>query len=142
MGALQDGVPELYETHTVTLTSVTGGGRLSHPLTSSIAIPANDNPAGIIAFAEYTYDTILIQEGGSGVVTVYRTAGLFGTVTVQWQITPTDTSAFTLTTGTALFNNGDSAVNITITVIRREREREGEREREREKRFALERLEY
>ena len=115
-------MPELYEVHSVTLTSITGDGRLSHPLTASIAIPANDNPSGVIAFAEYTYDTIIIEEGGSATISVLRSAGLFGSVTVQWQITPSDSTAFTLTTGSVFFGDGANVANFTLSVMR-----EGER---------------
>ena len=120
-------MPELYEVHSLTLTSIVGEGRLSHPLTASIAIPANDNPSGLIAIAEYTYDTVIIEEGGSATISVLRTAGLFGSVTVQWQITPTDSAAFVLTTGSVFFGDGASVANFTLTVMR-ERER-GRREK-------------
>uniref|UniRef100_A0A1X7VF86 Staphylococcus aureus surface protein A n=3 Tax=Amphimedon queenslandica TaxID=400682 RepID=A0A1X7VF86_AMPQE len=115
--ALEDGVPELYEVHSVTLTSIVGEGRLSHPLTASIAIPANDNPSGVIAFAEYTYDTVIIEEGGSATISVLRTAGLFGSVSVQWQITPSDSTAFVLTSGSVFFGDGANVANFTLSTI-------------------------
>lgn len=47
---------------------------------------------------------------------ILRYAGLFGSVSVQWQITPVDTSAFSLTTGSVFFAENVNVVNLTIQV--------------------------
>lgn len=63
--AIHDGLPELFESYTVSLTTITGGGRISDPRTSSLAIPASDDPSGVIAIDKYPLDTIIVQEGDS-----------------------------------------------------------------------------
>lgn len=98
------------------MTTIFGEGRLSHPLSANIAIPASDDPSGIIAFAQYPFNTLIVQEGGSVTMRILRSAGLFGSVSVQWQITPADSTAFLLTTGSVLFNDGTNEVNLTLMV--------------------------
>lgn len=63
--ALSDGLPELFESYSVSLTSVEGGGRVSDPKSSSVATPASDDPSGIIGFGTYDLNTLIAQEGDS-----------------------------------------------------------------------------
>lgn len=56
---------ELYEAYTVSLSSADNGGRISSPSTASIAIPASQSPPGVIGFAPYQLETVVVQEGAS-----------------------------------------------------------------------------
>ena len=58
-------MPEVYESYTLHLSSATGGGRVSSPGSSSIAIPASDEPSGVLGFTEYPLNAIIVQEGDS-----------------------------------------------------------------------------
>lgn len=47
---------------------------------------------------------------------VSRSGGIFGTVLVQWAISPEDGTTFPLTTGSAIMANGEALLNISIQV--------------------------
>ena len=65
ISAVNDGLQELYEAHTVSLSLVNNGGRISSPSAASIAIPASEGPTGVIGFATYPLGTIVVEEGAS-----------------------------------------------------------------------------
>lgn len=60
--AIDDGIPELFETFVVNLISTEGGGRIGEPREARIAIQASDDPSGIIGFDSYP-NGIIINEG-------------------------------------------------------------------------------
>ena len=66
--ATEDGIPEVYESYTLFLLAASGDGRITSPKTASIAIPASDEPNGVIGFSSYPLNTIIVQEGDSFIV--------------------------------------------------------------------------
>ncbi len=45
-----------------------------------------------------------------------RTGGLFGSVTMQWSLTPADTTVFTTISATEEFIDGQSSLDFTVLV--------------------------
>lgn len=60
--AIDDGIPELFESFVVNLVSTEGGGRIGDPREARIAIQASDDPSGIVGFDSYP-NGIIISEG-------------------------------------------------------------------------------
>ena len=66
--AIDDGIPEAFESFTVNLVSTNGGGRIADPSVSRIAIQESDDPSGLIQFDEYPPEGIIVSEGNQLVV--------------------------------------------------------------------------
>ena len=49
----------------MSLVSATNGGRISSPSSASVAIPTSQGPTGVIGFATYQLETVVVQEGAS-----------------------------------------------------------------------------
>ena len=47
---------------------------------------------------------------------IVRSAGLFGSVVVQWEITPADDTTFSVTAATEQFVEGQNRLNFTVKV--------------------------
>lgn len=75
-------------------------------------------PAGTLQFSEATPS--VDEAAGSKVITVLRTGGATGAVTVDYTVTPgtaTPVSDFTPTNGTLTFADGESSKTFTITIL-------------------------
>ena len=60
--AVDDGLPELFETFVVALVSTEGGGRIVDPREARIAIQASNDPNGVVGFDSYP-SGVIINEG-------------------------------------------------------------------------------
>ena len=114
MRAVNDGVPEVFEAFSVTLTSIEGGGRIVDPREARIAIQASNDPSGVVGFDQYPQG-ILLSEGEELVVRLLR-SGTQGTVTVTWALSPADISVFVTTSDTVVFTDGQSEATFTVQV--------------------------
>ena len=47
---------------------------------------------------------------------VIRSGGTFGSVAMQWELSPSDNTVFTTTSATELFNDGQSMLEFTVEV--------------------------
>ena len=118
----------------MSLVSVTNGGRISSPSSASVAIPASQGPTGVVGFAPYQLETVVVQEGASFTArysqpyscdalihivlcnSIVRSSGMFGIIVVQWALMPADSTTFPLTTGTEVMADGQLTLNTTIQV--------------------------
>ena len=47
---------------------------------------------------------------------VIRSGGTFGSVAIQWALSPTDSTVFTSTSATEVFADGQNLLNFTVSV--------------------------
>ena len=114
--AVDDGLPEVFEAFAVSLVSTSGGGRITDPRESRIAIRSSNDPNGVISLEQFA-EGILVEEGDELAVDVFRSAGTVGTVTVTWAITPPDSTAFVTTTDNIVFTDGQTRSTITVQTL-------------------------
>ena len=114
--AVNDGIPELFEAFAVSLISADGGGRITDPRESRIAIRSSDDPNGVVGLQQFPRG-LLVEEGDELVVDVFRSAGTVGTVTLTWAISPPDTSIFVTTTDSVVFTDGQTRASITVQTL-------------------------
>jgi hypothetical protein len=121
---VDDTAPEPTETFSVTLEGVTGGATLGSPATATVSISDNDSPtppqpAGALQFSASNYT--IAENGGAVTITVTRTGGTAGEVTVQYLTGPSSAVAgsdYTATSGVLSWGAGDAgAKSFTIPVI-------------------------
>ncbi|KAI8777860.1 G-protein coupled receptor 98, partial [Biomphalaria glabrata] len=120
--AKKDGIPELDETFTLFLTLV-GNAQAVIGNRSRIAVTIleNDNPYGVIRF--FTDPTIIYtDEGQPGeqlnvTIPVQRDYGTFSRVSVAWRITPSPQFDLTPSSGTLVFEAGQSQQYIILNVV-------------------------
>ncbi len=113
---LDDGLIEPTETFSVVLTNATGSSSLQ-TATTVVSIVDNDFSPGTLMVASANYS--VAENGGSVTVTVVRTNGVTGVVTVQYQ-TQTGTATtndFVAKSGVVTFVEGQSVGTITITIL-------------------------
>ena len=117
---ISDTVYEGNETVNLTLSSPTGGATLGAQSTATMIIIDNDPPVpGTLQFSAATYN--VNENGGTATITVTRTGGSDGAVSVHYATsngTATAGSDYTATSGDLSWANGDSAsktftMNIT-----------------------------
>uniref|UniRef100_A0A1I8J347 Cadherin domain-containing protein n=1 Tax=Macrostomum lignano TaxID=282301 RepID=A0A1I8J347_9PLAT len=84
----------------------------------NITVPANDDPSGVIEFQTSSLLANIKESKGSDIqiarLIVARNRGAFGTVTVQFRVTPGNTSDLSPISGTLVFENGQSQVALPI----------------------------
>jgi uncharacterized delta-60 repeat protein len=115
---VNDTAEESSETFTVTLSNPTGGAALGTPATETVTIENDDAPNGVL---DFSVTEVTVTEGGDVTLTVERTGGSYGAVSVDYQtlnssaVAPED---FTATSGTLDWSDGDTTTRlITITTI-------------------------
>ena len=85
-----DSLAEGNETYLVRITDVLGGGEISSPSTMTLIISANDEPFGVVTFQESSRNIQVAEPTGQTPSTVelvlQREPGMFGTVTVNWEV--------------------------------------------------------
>lgn len=113
---MNDGIPELFEAFAVSLISADGGGRITDPRQSRIAIRSSNDPNGVVALQQFPQG-LLVEEGDELVVDVFRSAGTVGTVTLTWAISPPDTSIFVTTTDSVVFTDGQTRASIMVQTL-------------------------
>ena len=113
--AVADGIPEVQESFAIRLVNIEGAGRIVDPREARIAIQGSNDPAGVISLEQFP-DGITIDEGDTVTVPVLRSAGMQGTVTVTWSVTPPQVDVFTTVTDTLVLFTGQTEGVITIQV--------------------------
>ena len=111
--AVNDGIPELFEAFAISLTSAEGGGRITDPRESRIAIRSSNDPNGVVSLQQFPQG-LLVNEGAELRVDVFRSAGTVGTVTATWALSPPDSSVFVTTTDTVVFTDGQTRATIAV----------------------------
>uniref|UniRef100_G1KP04 Adhesion G-protein coupled receptor V1 n=1 Tax=Anolis carolinensis TaxID=28377 RepID=G1KP04_ANOCA len=114
-----DGIPELDEFHSVVLSSHGElPSKLGNATKVNITILKNDDPHGIIQFAEEGLIVTINESKGSdiyaAVFPVVRSQGTFGNVNVSWATYPVFTADIFPEQGTVYFGNEEYSKNITI----------------------------
>src|SRR6185295_17796818 len=107
------------ETVGLTLSNPTGGATLDAPSSATLTITDNDPPPvpGTLAFSASTYST---PEAGSAAISVTRTGGASGVVSITYATsdgTATAGSDYTAATGMLAWANGDSATKSFLVPI-------------------------
>ncbi|XP_060617754.2 adhesion G-protein coupled receptor V1 isoform X2 [Anolis sagrei] len=114
-----DGIPELDEFHSVVLSSHGElPSKLGNATKVNITILKNDDPHGIIQFAEEGLVVSINESKGrdfyAAVFPVVRSQGTFGYVNVSWTTYPVFTADIFPEQGTVYFGNEEYSKNITI----------------------------
>lgn len=121
---LKDPKPELRETFTVRLLNPSVNVILSNPSELEVIITQNGDPYGVISFntTNIDNDTVVMDEDNNRYmvsVSIIRTSGTFGNVSVSWIIeSPSSVSfsPFVRTIGNAIFSAGNATTNINIEI--------------------------
>ena len=117
LGTVQDLLIESNETIIVTLSDPTGGATLGEATSVTVTVD-DDDAAGVLAFQQSAYS---VTEGQAATITVVRTGGISGTVTVSYTIVApagaTQDADYTLSAGTLTFAEGVATQTITIPII-------------------------
>ena len=111
-----DVLAEPNETVNLALSNPTGGATLGSPSTAILTIVNVPKP-GSLQFSSATYS--VMENGGSATITVTRTNGSEGTVTVDYATsngTATAGSDYTATSGTLAFANGETSKTFSVPV--------------------------
>ncbi|XP_077792347.1 adhesion G-protein coupled receptor V1 isoform X2 [Podarcis muralis] len=114
-----DGIPELDEFYSVVLSSHGElPSKLGNATVVNITILKNDDPHGIIQFAEDELTITINESKGrdfyAAVFRVLRSQGTFGNVTVSWATYPASTKDIFPEQGTVFFGNEEFSKNITV----------------------------
>ncbi|XP_071506649.1 adhesion G-protein coupled receptor V1-like [Diadema antillarum] len=117
--AVQDGILEGEERFVLSITSVTVDAEISPVYgTATVVILANPDSAGSVSILPSSRNLLIGEPSGNyngqAEIHLTRGAGIFGEVTVNWQITPSGDNAFQQTSGQVVF--GDRQQNATITL--------------------------
>ena len=113
---LDDTVDEVDETFTVTLSVPSLGATLGAQTTATVTILDNDVP-GVLAFST---GTATVAESGNATLTVSRTNGTDGAVSVNYATTAGTATAgddFTAVAGTLNFAHGEASKTILVPVV-------------------------
>ena len=108
------------EAFTLNLASPTGGASLGAPSTASVTITEND-PVPAAGSLQFTGASYSVAENGSAIViTVSRTGGSFGTVTIDYATTDGSATAgndYTATSGILTFADGVTSQTFSVPII-------------------------
>jgi uncharacterized protein YhfF len=108
------------ETVNLILTNPTGGAGLSSPTTAALTITEDDPvpPAGSLQFSTVSYS--VVENSVSATITVSRTGGSFGTVSVDYATsdgTATAGTDYTAVIGSLSFADGITSQSFTVTIL-------------------------
>jgi len=117
---LQDSTDEPDETLVLSLGNPTGGATLGSPNQSVVTIQDDDvSAAGQLQFASGTFT--VTESSGQATITVVRTNGSDGTVSVQYVTnngTATAGDDYIAASGTLTFADGETSKTFTVTILR------------------------
>lgn len=106
------------ETINLTLSNVQGGGGLTFPTSAVLTIIDNDtNVPGVLSLSSGNYNT---AESGSATITVTRSGGSNGTVTVHYSVTGNTATAgqdFIAVSETLTFGPGEVTKTFSIPIL-------------------------
>ncbi|XP_058132092.1 adhesion G-protein coupled receptor V1 [Dasypus novemcinctus] len=118
---IDDGEFELMEKFIISLTRVTGGGRLGDDVVVTVVIPQNDSPFGVFGFEEKTVivdESLLSDDPDSYVtLTVVRSHGGKGAVRLQWTIDDMAKYDLSPLNGTLHFDETESQKTIVLHTL-------------------------
>ena len=116
-----DQSPELAENFTIVLSSPSPGSVLGTPSILTIMIEKNDDPHGVLSFANQGQIVLDEDAQTSGILEINRLRGTFGTLYVAWRAMASSRSlglipnqVLNATSGTVTFNSGASKGYIYI----------------------------
>jgi glucose/arabinose dehydrogenase/ribosomal protein L35AE/L33A len=117
---INDTLVEGNETITITLSSAGGGATLGSPATATLTIVSDDvaTQPGSLQFGSATY--AVNETGGTATITVTRSGGSDGAVSVNYATsngTATAGSDYTATSGTLNFASGETTKTFAIPII-------------------------
>ena len=113
---LDDALVEADETFTLTLSNPGGGAVLGSPVTALFTI-LDDDSAGQVQFSHSAYTG---EEGGAVVITVTRTGGSRGAVTVDYATSEGSAIAgsdYTAASGTLTFADGETSQTFSVALL-------------------------
>ena len=113
----EDQLIEPSEMFTVRLSNLTGGGALSLA-TATVTIVDNDFQTGNLTFAASAYS--VAESGGSVTVSVLRTNGSTGAITVDYATVAVTAQAgndYTAQSGTLIFAEGQTSQSIVVPIL-------------------------
>ncbi|MBK7992200.1 MAG: SMP-30/gluconolactonase/LRE family protein [Blastocatellia bacterium] len=114
---IDDVLVEGNETVNLSLSNPTGGATLGSPNTAVLTIVNVPKP-GTLQFSSATYS--VMENAANAIITVTRTNGNEGTVTINYATsdgTATAASDYTASNGTLTFLNGETSKTFSVTVI-------------------------
>ncbi|XP_019589799.2 adhesion G-protein coupled receptor V1 [Rhinolophus sinicus] len=118
---IDDAEFELRETFSISLISVTGGGRLGDDVVVTVVIPQNDSPFGVFGFEKKTVmvdESLLSDDPDSYVtLTVVRSPGGKGAVRLQWTVDETAKDDLSPLSGTLHFDETESQKTIVLHTL-------------------------
>ncbi|XP_008059253.2 G-protein coupled receptor 98 [Carlito syrichta] len=118
---IDDAEFELIETFSISLLSVTGGGRLGDDVAVTVVIPQNDSPFGVFGFEEKTVmvdESLLSDDPDSYVtLTVVRSPGGKGAVRLQWAVDEKAKHDLSPLNGTLHFDETESQKTIVLHTL-------------------------
>ncbi|XP_021064109.1 adhesion G-protein coupled receptor V1 [Mus pahari] len=118
---IDDSEFELSETFSISLTSVTGGGRLGNDVLVNVVIPLNDSPFGIFGFEKKTVmvDGPLLSDDPDSYVTltVVRSPGGKGAVRLHWAIEEKAKEDLSPLNGTLYFDETESQKSVILHTL-------------------------
>ena len=120
VGILDDATYEGDEGFTLSLSNATGGASIGTPSSATVTITEDDAvpPAGTLQFSNSGYT--VAENGASVLVTVNRTGGSFGAVSVDFATSDGSAVAgsdYATTSGTLNFANGEISQNFSVNVL-------------------------
>jgi hypothetical protein len=119
---VDDASYEGVENFTISLSNVVGGAALGIPVSATVSITDNDPvpSAGSLQFSGAVYAISENDPGGMIIITVTRTGGSFGTVSVDYSSNDGSATAgidYTAVNGTLNFANGDLSQTLMVPVL-------------------------
>ncbi|XP_019908355.3 adhesion G-protein coupled receptor V1 isoform X2 [Esox lucius] len=112
---------EPVERFSVTLMHVIGGARLGAETSVTIAIPPNDSPLGSFSFQEQTVNVtepkFTSDPAAMATLTVVRSAGGMGAVTLVWGLEATARDDLSPLNGTLVFSENESRKTFGIRAV-------------------------
>lgn len=120
--SVDDFIPEPNEMLVLSLANVAGGARFGSQDSAVITVLKSDSSNGVFGFDSVPLASSIDEELGMVILSVNRSEGNFGSVTVTWEVRPADNEMAALqdfdpATGQVLFEDGEIQKDFTITPL-------------------------